>query len=79
MQRQPKTCSKKHFIISPPHIHLLRFILEAYEGIGMVTTLDASLGLVELSIAPGCEQEVAYILRDEAERLQLRQVNLEQG
>ncbi len=79
LQRQPRACSKRHFIIAPPNIHLLRFILEAYEGIGLVTTLDASLALVELSIAPGCEPEVAQIMEEEAESLQLRPVNLEQG
>ena len=63
----------------PPHIHLLRFILEAYEGIGLVTTLDAGLGLVELSIAPGCEEEVARILTEETANLHLRQVHLDHG
>jgi hypothetical protein len=79
LQRQPKSCSKKHFIIPPPHIHLLRFILEAYEGVGLVTTLDAGLGLVELSIAPGCEEEMAQILYEETANLHLRQVYLDHG
>ena len=79
MQRQLNECSRKHFIIPPPRIHFLRFILEAYEGIGLVTTLDANLGLIEVSIAPGCEEEIAQILSGEAENLQLRPVSLEHG
>jgi hypothetical protein len=53
---------------------MLRFILEAYEGIGMVTTLDADLGMIELSIGPGCEEEVAQILTAEEKNLQLRPI-----
>lgn len=79
MQRRFKTCVKQHFIILPSHIHLLRFIIEAYEGIGVVTTIDAGLGLIELSIAPGCEEDVAVILRSESGRLQFRQVNYQGG
>jgi hypothetical protein len=53
---------------------MLRFILEAYEGIGLVTTLDTALAMVELSIAPGCEEEVAQILTSEGTNLHLRPV-----
>jgi hypothetical protein len=49
-------------------------MLEGYEGIGLVTTLDAALGTIELSIAPGCEEDVARILTAEARILQLRPV-----
>ena len=55
---------------------MLRFILEGYEGIALVTTLDAALGLIEMSIAPGCEEEVAQILKYEQEHLHLRLVRL---
>jgi len=53
---------------------MLRFILEAYEGIGFVTTLDSHLGLVELSVAPGCEEDVTQVLNSEEHNLQLRPV-----
>ena len=64
----------RHFIISPREIHILRFILEAYEGVGIVTTLQPRLGLIRLSIAPGCEDVVERILDSEKDRLQLRPV-----
>ena len=74
MQKRPKVCTKRYFIIPPAEIHLLRFTLEGYEGIGLVTTLDADLGMIELSIAPGCEEEVTQILTAEGKNLQLRPV-----
>jgi hypothetical protein len=61
----------------PGKIHMLRFIMEAYEGIGLITTLDPALGLIEISIAPGCEDELAQILNAEEVNLQLRQVYLD--
>ena len=68
----PKETIIKDIIISPREIHFLRFIIEAYEGIGVVSTLDARLGLVRLSIAPGCEKEVDLILEAEKDHLQIR-------
>jgi hypothetical protein len=62
------------FIVPAREIHMLRFIMEAYEGIALVTTLDSHLGLIELSVAPGCEAEVARILNSEETALQLRPV-----
>jgi len=72
LQSIPKECTVEHYIIAPSEIHFLRFTLEAYEGIGVVTTLDPKLGLIRLSIAPGCEEVVRLILEAEGERLRLR-------
>jgi hypothetical protein len=74
LQKLAKTCSKWLLITPPREIHMLRFIMEAYEGIAFVTTIDSQLGLVELSVAPGCEEEVAQVLNSEEHNLQLRPV-----
>jgi hypothetical protein len=72
-------CSRQYAVIAPHLIHYLRFILEAYEGSAMVTTLDASLGLIQLSIAPGCEDEINLVLAAESANLRLRPVRPPQG
>lgn len=72
----PEACIIKTIIIDPYQIHYLRFIIEAYEGIGVVTTLDPKTGLVQLSIAPGCEDDVLAILEAEKARLKLHSVKL---
>lgn len=76
MHKVPRKCGVRHLILPPAEIHYLRFILEGYEGIGMVTTLDPKLGLVRLSVAPGCEEEIDRILTTEKEELQWRAVVL---
>ncbi len=43
-------------------ISFLRFILEAYDGIAVVTTRDAVLGIVSVTVAPGCEALVAEVI-----------------
>ncbi len=73
----PKQCTIRHVIVDPSEIHFLSFTIQAYEGIAMVTTLDSRLGLVKISIAPGCEADVAGVLEAEKERLRLRCVELQ--
>ena len=70
----PQNCAVRHILISPSEIHYLRFIIEAYEGIGVVTTLDSKLGLLQLSIARGCEEEMDRILEAEGAALLMRPV-----
>lgn len=43
-------------------IHFLRFLLEAYEGVAVLTTLDQTTGLVVLLIAPGREAEASRLV-----------------
>lgn len=44
-------------------IHFLKFLLEAYEGVAVLTTLDQAAGLVVLYIAPGREAEVLRLVK----------------
>jgi hypothetical protein len=52
-------------------ICFIKFILEAYEGIATMTTIDARQGIVLLRIAPGCEKEVEAVLRDLGEDIMI--------
>lgn len=53
---------KRYYRMDRRDIYLLRFFLEAYDGISGLSTIDAQSGLVVLQIAPGCEQEVADLI-----------------
>gem|GEM_PF-2833632 len=44
------------------HIHLLRCLLEAYDGVATLRTLSGSKGVVAVWVAPGCLTEVETIL-----------------
>ncbi len=45
----------------------MRFTLESYDGMALVSTIDPYLALIEVSIAPGCEQWV-YALMNALEK-----------
>jgi len=55
---------KKYYRMERHGISFLRFILEAYDGIAILETLDSASGLVMLHIAPGCEDDVEMVLQD---------------
>jgi hypothetical protein len=56
--------TKQYYRVDRRKIAFIKFILEAYDGLAIVKTLDPEKGLVEVRIAPGCEQDVELILQD---------------
>ncbi|MDJ0721487.1 MAG: DUF4911 domain-containing protein [Desulfobacterales bacterium] len=56
-------CTTQHlYRIDRRDISFLRYILEAYDGMAVVTTRDAAQGIVSVTVAPGCEGVVAGVL-----------------
>ena len=56
--------SRQFYRVDRRQISMVRFVLEAYEGIGVATTLDAVSGLIVIAVAPGCENMVEHIMAD---------------
>jgi hypothetical protein len=56
--------TNKYYRIDRGKISFLKFILEAYDGLAVLTTVDPEKGIVVIHIAPGCEGEVEMILQD---------------
>lgn len=57
-------------------IFLLRFFLEAYDGISGLSTVDAESGLVELQIAPGCEADVENLIQEMGKKTMIQPVHV---
>ena len=55
---------KKYYRIDRREISFLKFILEAYDGLAVLTTVDSKKGIIVINIAPGCEGDVKMILQD---------------
>lgn len=53
---------KQYYIADKSKIGFLRFIIEAYDNLAIMTTLDAKKGLVVLNVAPGCEATVEALM-----------------
>jgi hypothetical protein len=56
--------SKQMYRVDRRRINFIKFIFEAYEGIAVVTTIEAATGLIRLAIAPGCEAIAQEIMGD---------------
>ena len=71
--------SRLYYRVDRRQINLVRFTFEAYEGVGVVSTLDAATGLIVLSIAPGCESIAMDIMRDLGRQLRVETVEPEEN
>lgn len=54
--------TKKVFKVDRREICFLRFTLESYDGMAVVSTIDPYLALIEVSIAPGCEKLISELM-----------------
>jgi hypothetical protein len=55
---------KKYYRVDRGQIHFLKFVLEGYDGIAVLSTMDPQEGLVVLYIGPGCQSIVDMIIQD---------------
>lgn len=60
----PKASTRLRLRVDRREIAYFKFILEAYEGVALLSTIDPHLGTVELLIGPGCEDDVHRIIKD---------------
>lgn len=70
---------KKYLRVDRREISFLRFIFEAYDGIAIITTIDSESGVVLLTIAPGCEDDVEMILQDLKKDIMIENITLRNG
>ncbi len=55
-------CQKKYLRVDRRQIGFIKFILEAYDGIANLTTIDAGLGIVSINIPEDCIDIVDNLL-----------------
>ncbi len=68
---------KKYYRIDRREIAFLKFILEAYDGLAVLTTIDSEKGIVVINIAPGCETDVEMILQDLKKNVMIENIHSE--
>ena len=55
---------KRYYRVDRREIAFIKFIVEAYDGIAVLETLDPMAGIVVFHIAPGCERVIDALLED---------------
>lgn len=53
---------KKFYRVDRRRIAFMKFIIEAYDGLGLLSTADSGSGLVVLHIPPGREAEADTLM-----------------
>jgi len=57
-------CSSLQLEISQDRIHFLKFILEGYDSLAIMSTVDARQGLVEIRYPPEVKKDLTDLLRE---------------
>ena len=65
---------KKYLRIDKKHIYFLNFLIDAYDGIARVKTINAKEGIVLLNIAQGCEEDVDMLIADISKDIKIEQI-----
>jgi hypothetical protein len=65
---------KRCFRLDRATIAYLRFILEGYDGLIFLRTLDSRAALVEVAYAPSCRRDAESLLAALAEECGMREV-----
>jgi hypothetical protein len=72
----PKTTVKRYYRVDRGQIHFLKFVLEGYDGIAVLRTIDPEEGLVVLQIGPGCQSMVDMIIQDLERHIRIERMEL---
>ena len=57
-------CSSLQLRISPDRIHFLKFILEGYDNLAILSTVDARQGLIEIRYPPESKEDLTDLLTE---------------
>jgi hypothetical protein len=60
--------------IPPREIAYLSFVLESYEGVAAMRTVDPGRGIVEVMVPPSYEEELGEILADLAQEFPVHRI-----
>ena len=58
-----RNCSTWRLKISPERIHFLKFILEGYDGLAIMSTIDPRKGIVEIKYPPEIKRDLTDLLK----------------
>ncbi|MEJ5377889.1 MAG: DUF4911 domain-containing protein [bacterium] len=65
----------RYFMLPPEEIAYVGFVIHAYEGLGVVRTLDGKMGLVEILLSPHMEEELEELIRALAKEVPIRELS----
>jgi hypothetical protein len=67
----PHSTEKRYYRIDRRQIHFLKFVLEGYDGVAVLRTVDPQQGLIVLHIGPGSQSIVDMIIEDLGKQIKI--------
>ena len=65
----------KYFILKRKDIALVQFIIEGYEGLATVTTIDPQTAIIQISIIPDFISDMNAIITDLKNKYKMEEIN----
>lgn len=63
--------TRRCYRVDRSRISFVKFILEAYDNVAVLSTVDSRRGLVQIRIAPGCEKLVDGIMAELSRKFEI--------
>ncbi len=67
-----------YFKVNREDIAYMKFILESYEGLGVLRTVDPQSGTVEVMVPPGLEQDMEMVLEGLRDEISIERIEYPQ-
>lgn len=69
----------RHFKVSHRDMVYLKFILEAYEGMNVMSTVDNKSGIIRIAVMKGFEADMDHLLADLGRKVGMEAVEWNNG
>ena len=66
---------KKYLKLRRKDISLVQFIIEGYEGMATVTTVDPYTAIIQISIVPDFILEMSDVIKDLTNKYKMEEIN----
>jgi hypothetical protein len=65
---------KRWFKLKRNHIAIVQFIIEGYEGMATVTTIDSRAAIIQIAVMPDFVCEIVHIIEDLKDKYRLEEI-----
>jgi hypothetical protein len=66
---------KKYFKLKRKDIAFVQFIIEGYEGLATVTTIDPHTAIIQISIIPDFISDMSAVIKDLKNKYKMEEIN----
>lgn len=70
---------RRWFKIKKTRIALVQFIIEGYEGMATVTTMDPQAAIIQVSIMPDFYYEITNLMENLKDKYELEEIEYKSG